>query len=479
MKKLNLIDKMIGFQVGILILTVILCAMKFVTIPLILLIISSIFLIIITRKLTGNYVNIPFLFVCFHILYGLSGVISVTWGNGLSSTYGYEFYTPPYMIAYSLCTIALTLGMNLCFRKCKKNTLKTINNEGLEKYFAFVAICGFCLTFVCEIINFFRVGGFDTIILGKAVYQALVDELTFTLPTQLISQVSLASLGIYVIMSNINKTKLSKKLLTMCGLFLIPYLGLLLFLGRRGPLLAYLLIIVLSISQFKPLKKLTMKFIVILSIIYIVFGLMFGIRNYMGLALTDFKEFTSKAFNKRTIISSLNPGTNEFGCTFGNFNKLYISDDYDFLYGKSYLEGLVHFVPAYLYPGDKPQMITYSFRDKYFPFKAEISSVAGTAFSSILESYWNFGYFGAIIYVGYGYLVLLLDRKLKNKNYFMLLTYISISPFVYSFHRSELGHVLSQVILILLMISFIYIFYKKVYTSNTIISKVFHKNKSM
>ena len=328
---------------------------------------------------------------------------------------------------------------------------------------------------LCEFIHFLRVGCFDVLLEGKAVYQAAVDELVFTIPTQLICQISLASLGVYVALVKFTKNKVSLKGIIICCIISLPYFSLLLFLGRRGPILSYLLIVILAISQIKPIKKLSIKFIIILLITYIFLGMLYGVRNYVNLIFTDFSQFTEKVFNKRNIVSSLNPGLNEFGCTFGNFNKLYVSNDYEFLYGKSYLQGLFNFIPSYLYPGEKPQMITYKFRDDYFSFKAEISSIASTAFSSILETYWNFWYFGAIIYSIYGFGLMWLDKKIKNMNSFFLLAYLSISPFVYSFHRSEFGHFVMETILLSLCIIIIYCFYRFIYQKDNKLSKLCHK----
>ena len=60
----------------------------------------------------------------------------------------------------------------------------------------------------------------------------------------------------------------------------------------------------------------------------------------------------------------------------------------------------------------------------------------------------------------------------KKKNSFMLLTYMAISPFVYSFHRSDFGHVTSEFILIGCMTLFIYLFYKIIYNKDTKVSGV-------
>lgn len=471
-------NKLVLIELLILIISFALCLFDLVMLPLILLIISSFILIKVVKDMTTSYINIPFLFTCFHILYGLSGVISIAWGGELSSTYGKKFDICPYLIAYSLCTIALILGMYLCNLKNQKydlNYYKTISDKKIRKYFLLVTICGFLLATSCELINFFRAGGVEVLMAGKAVYQAAVDKLIFTIPTQLICQISLASLGVYIILCHKEKVKISKRALIFIISISVPYFLLLLFLGRRGPILAYLLIILLSISQFKPLKKISFKVILILCISYMSLASLYAVRNYTDLIFTDFTQFTEKVFEKRNITKAFNPGFNEFGCTFGNFNKLYVSNDYKFLYGKSYIQGLFHFVPSYLYPGDKPQMITYQFRDQYFSFKAEISSIASTAFSSILETYWNFGYFGALMYIVYGYILILLDKKIKNKNYFTLLTCLAISPFVYSFHRSDFGHITMEIILLTLCVLVIYCFYYFIYSKDTKIAKIFHK----
>ena len=461
---LNKIDKLIVAQVFSLLICIFLSILKVKHFLLIMIICASFVFLKIVKDITKNYFSLPFIFAFFHVLYGLSGVVAVTWGDGLSSTYGQEFNIYPYLILYTLCTLALTIGMYLCNLKCNKEDSENLKfDKNISDYFFIVACLGLLSTTLFEFINFFRVGGWETLLKGKAIYQAAVDELFLTLPTQLIFQVSLASLGVYIILHYFEKKQILVKKIIMCLCFAIPYLSMLLFLGRRGPLLACLLIMILAISQIKPVKKITAKMFVVLLGAYLCLASLYGIRNYVSLAFTDFDMFVFKVFDKRNVVNSLNPGINEFGCTFGNFNKLYISDDYEFLYGKSYIQGITHFIPSYFYPGDKPQMITYQFRDKYFQSKAEISSIASTAFSSIMEAYWNFGYLGFIIYLFLGVLIILFDKVWKYKNCFILLLYIAVCPLMYSFHRSDFAHVSSEFILIVLMIFVIYMFYKNIY----------------
>ncbi|MCI5702277.1 MAG: oligosaccharide repeat unit polymerase [Erysipelotrichaceae bacterium] len=435
--------------------------------------IGSILLLKIVKDKTGGYINFSMFFCFFHVLYGLSRVISKAWLNQFSRTYGTIFRYCPYILAYSLCTIFMLTGILFASKKYKKDTV-IATNSNYDKYFLFVSYVGFALTTIFELINFFRVGGLPTLLAGKAIYQAKVDELVGTLPTLYIFQVSLASYCIHLYIMRMNNLKISLKQIIIPLLLVSPYLAMIIILSRRGPLLAIFLLLMTAYFLVKPLKKISVKLVGILFAVYIVLGLMFAVRNDIKLLFTNYSEFTRKV-NINYVIRSLNPALTEFGCTYGNFNKFYITNDYKLLYGKSYIEGLVHIVPTYIYPGEKPRMITYEFRDKYFPIKAEISSIASTGFSSILETYWNFWYFGSIIYFIYGYLIILLENKLKFKNYFYLLEYFSLLTLTYSFHRSDFGHTTAEIIFLTLEVIFIYAFYQIIYSKNKNIDKIMKK----
>ena len=146
--------------------------------------------------------------------------------------------------------------------------------------------------------------------------------------------------------------------------------------------------------------------------------------------------------------------------TIGKSNTTSLSKTHiEFKFGETYLRGLVIWIPSFMCIGEKPQQITYEFRDSYFPSEAKRSSIAGTAFSSILEAYWNFGYLGVfVIYFIVAYLLQKLDLYWKNYSEFSFLLYILISPFLISFHRSALGDIISNIILkALALLVFVYI----------------------
>ena len=135
-------------------------------------------------------------------------------------------------------------------------------------------------------------------------------------------------------------------------------------------------------------------------------GFIYANRAIIVLLRDDPEEFFEEAFSQNRITQALNPSTNEFGVGFANFNELYVSENYEFLFGKSYLQGFLITFPSFIYIGEKPQQITYVFRDTYFYSESLRSSIAGTGFSSILEAYWNFGFPGVLfMYIIFGYII--------------------------------------------------------------------------
>lgn len=468
-------DNIVIIEYCLLILSFMTSIFDWSSVSIVLLIVASVIFVKIIKDIVGNYMSFTVLFSCFHVLYGMAGVVSKCWFNQMSSTYGEVFVYSPYLMMYSLCTIALLTGIMLSNKKVEIKANKTEkDNKEKKKFFLFIAYSGFLLTSLFEIINFTRVGGIETLLKGKAIYQAAVDELIFTLPTLYIFEVSFAAFCIFLFIYLSENNKVPIKEIFICLGLALPYIAMIILLGRRGPILVSVLMLLVSVFQLKPLKKISARLIAGLIVVYLILGVGYAIRNDIGLIFKDFEQF-KKNNSVEKIIKNLNPALTEFGCTYGNFNKFYIAGNYELLYGKSYLQGLVHVIPTYLYPGQKPRMITYEFRDKYFPAKAEISSIASTGFSSILEAYWNFGYFGALVYFVYGYILIILEKRLKNKNYFGMLEYISIITTVYSFHRSEFGHSISEIIMITVEILIIYVFYKIVYNRKNKISNFIKK----
>lgn len=444
-------------------------------------ILASILIFFYAKKVNNNYFNILTIFSGFHFLYGVSGPISLLWGNGLKKIYGNIFNLSSYLVAYSLATTGLFLGIVILteFFTKEKNKNKIIKKTLENRHKNFFLMSSFFIAFSTsfgEFINFIRVGGISTLLKGKAVYQALSGDLIFTIPTSPLAIVALALAGVSFVMYKQENKKISKKSILIFIILLMPYLFLKFILGQRGFLLSYLVMFFIIFSYMYPIKKITKKIVLVLVLGYFSMAILLVTRPVIKYLFTDFSYFTEQVFDKKKIIVALNPGTNEFGCTFGNFNMLYTSNDYDFLYGKSYLNALTFSIPSYLYPGKKPQSITYQFRDTYFPKEQERSRIAGTAFSSILEAYWNFGFVGIfIVYFLFGILLIAIEKLLVRKNEFYLLFYFALAPTFITFHRSDMGDVINAIFLKSLVIVFVYLLYQIFKNENNAIHKFIKK----
>jgi len=135
------------------------------------------------------------------------------------------------------------------------------------------------------------------------------------------------------------------------------------------------------------------------------------------------------------------PAANEFGSPFGNFNThLLLRELNEPRYGETYLTGLTIPIPRFIW-ADKPQSITYEFRDTYFSDWAERGAIAGTAFSSLLEAYINFGKAGvAVVYFIVALAMGALERaRLRSKSLAFAVFYLTLIPEAITFHRSSLG----------------------------------------
>lgn len=414
-------------------------------------IITAVMTIISIRLISGNFSNITILFCAFSIIYGLSGPITVQYGEGLNELFGNEFNINAFLIAYDLANIGFIIGM-IFYNSSNK---KRFNKQVLEENFyvhkkKYIILAMFCMTLGTsfEFINFLRVGGISTLIKGKAIYQAAVANLSLTLPSDIFISIAVELCTLYFMINKIRSEKIDWMSIGITICIAMPFLVINIFLGKRGILLALALIIFLTVTYFKPIKFISKKLIILFVILYLVMTFLYANRAIMPLLLTDKNKFIDKAFSKEKIEKALNPGGSEFGAAFGNFNKLYTKENYEFKYGETYLKGLVVFIPSFLYIGEKPQQITYEFRDEYFASEAKRSSIAGTAFSSILEAYWNFGYVGVfVVYLIIGYTLQKMDTYWREKNENSFLLYILISPFLISFHRSAFGDIIANIIL--------------------------------
>lgn len=443
-------------------------------------ILTSILLFFCIKDIVGNYTNITLAFVAFSTLYGISGPISVVWGEGLHPIFSTPFYTNAFLISYALANIGIMLGIityNIIYFKQENDNIRLSNSIDLIYYnrnsIISLSIWLSAVGSLFEIINLFRIGGISILFAGKATYQSLVSELTLTLPSSDVFVVVFALLGIVLGISYKEKSIsiITKKKLFVIFIFSAPYLLITIILGGRILLLTLFISLFIGSTYFKPVKKLKPKLAILLIVVYVFLSFVYSNRAIVSLIFEDPQLFVELSLDKDRLISALNPGGNEFGAAFANYSEFYGKYRTDFTpqYGRSYIKGLVLPIPSFMYLGTKPIQITYEFRDEFFISEASRGSIAGTGFSSILEAYINFKYFGVFfIYLFFGYFLQKVDRKYKYKNLFLILLYITSFSQTISFHRSAFGDIFSSVILRGMIILSILVFFKKVKKRNQI-----------
>lgn len=306
------------------------------------------------------------------------------------------------------------------------------------------------LAVIFEAVNFSRVGGIATVIMGKAVYQGKLSELFLTLPSSQMADVGIALLGLCLS----ERREKKKIVLTFITLF-SPFLALTLFLGQRGPILGWIMILFFSYNLNKDIYNIKFKTLLLVGLSYLGMVGIYMTRAIAGHGLETGKISVVTDYVKEGKFSdNANPANNEFGAGFLNFiNYIKSPSELVSFPGESYIEGTVIIIPSFLYPGDKPIQITYRFRDKYFSGYGEKSSIAGTGFSSLLEAYINFGAVGVVlVYFLVGLLILKLDKFLMTGNvnrkqtfisFATTLTILSMPSIMQSFHRQAFGGALS------------------------------------
>ncbi|MCK4830183.1 O-antigen polysaccharide polymerase Wzy [bacterium] len=346
---------------------------------------------------------------------------------------------------------------------------------------AVLAVTFAMLASICEVVNFFRVGGIISILgYGKAVYQSSVGSLTLTLPSYEIALLAFSLIALAHAFSR-NKLGSSRPLSKYVLLFILtisPLFVITVVLGKRGPLVGWLLVILVGVTYFRPTRRLSGRVMLILLIFYIGSSFIFANRWLItNTVLTgDWSGLFSQAFRFERVVKFLNPGANEFGSAFGNFSEYAKSGDSVSMYGVTYVIAPIGAIPSFLYPGEKPQQIGYEFRDKFFPSEALRARIAGTAFSSILEAYMNFGVLGVFgVYFLVGIVLAFIERaRLIWQSPNFALFYLLMLPLAQKFHRSSFGSVVSTIFWATVLI----IVFRLCYMVFVCIVKGIHNNKS-
>lgn len=457
MKNKNIVTMIINIIINLMVIG--LSANYKLEVSLILTIISNLILLYNTISIFKDFKHILFVFITFFMLYGISGPVNVFWGTGLPKVFKNYNNILPFMIILSIANIAINIGILTSNRIITKerNHKKII----IRKKYLNYGILLLSLASIMEIINLYRIGGPSILFSGKAIYQAKISNLYLALPSNIIGIIGTSIFALSL--KSIDDEKI-KKVIFLAILLHLPYIIILMILGKRGVILSELIIFLIAYTFENPIRRINRKQIKYLIVIYIFLSFLYINRGISFLIKENPKLYFEKLLETERIISGLNPGSNEFGAAYGNFSEFYEKYEYDFTpeLGKTYFNGLVLPIPRFIYPGTKPQQLVYKFRDEFFYAESYRSSIASTGYSSLLEAYLNFKYIGIfIVYYSVTKLLIYIDNVWRHTNIFTMIVYSSSFPLVRTFHRSDFGTVYVNVFYIFVFSGILFLFLRK------------------
>lgn len=409
--------------------------------------------------------SVLFLFIILFGLYGYSVPISVFFKADigwhrvakLRNWENVDFTLFSFMLSNQLALLAVALLYLFFVRRKTMNIVNDSNNQQRSVYFYFAIISGL-LSSVSEGLNFFRLGGFRAINLGKAFYQGAVNDLVLNIPYEGFFYISVGLFAMFFASLNKSFKKYTLYLpIYITSIFFVLFTNLMI--GERGLLLVAMVIFFLGFTIRKRITNIKFIHFLYIGILYIGFNFLTLLREdrvkYEG--VLEFMETY-----KSPLLKLMNPANTEFGAPALNYRIFMNLKDleYDFKFGKTYLEIGTAFIPTYIYP-NKPIGIVYEFRNKYFPERRKQGSTAGTGFSSLMEAYMNFGYLGPfVIYFIFLFFLIFLESKRAKPSVFINLFYLLSFNVFLIFSRSSSQYIFQTTIFYLVQIAVVVIVYK-------------------
>jgi hypothetical protein len=405
-------------------------------------------LLVMLRHTWGSWNTLSHLFVVFLMLYTLSGPFEVLFGSGEIPPFQPPFATSAWLTDVAMAGIGFTVG-TLFVR------LLWGRPSACKPFSQRFNLFGYAAAFLCagtlsEMVNLMRAGGVSTLLAGKAVYQATTADLRLTLPSSIVAMIGFAFSGLYLSSSRGGRSRAIMLLMACASPLLIIHL----LLGQRLELGSYALTFLLALTYPLSIPRFPAKAIAIALFVYLLIAPLYGFRWAFPMWFSGQPIEIPPETVRRLFLTSLNPAVNEFGSAFGNYSLQQQAGYDDFLYGTSYFRELTIVIPSFLYPGEKPQSLTYEFRDRFFPVWATRSRIAGTAFSNILEARLNFGDYGpALVFFFYGILLALMERsRVQSGSVWFAVFYSTFTLWAMTVHRSTTGGALGNALWVLLLL---------------------------
>jgi len=407
---------------------------------------TCVLLLAVGARLAGGYNNLLCVFLFFHLIYGMSGPFAALYGEPLAPIFSVPYETGRYLANLGLASFGLLLGMSVGVATAGRMPEGTARIPVSSTQLAMGAVLFAAMASGMELINLARVG-VGSLVQGKAVYQSDTDALILTMPSYEVAKIGVALFALWLAAKRAEKDSPTADRARPWGLVVflafLPLIALSLFLGRRGPLLDAFFVIAVGRTYTMSIRRLRPKLVMSLLLVYFVMGMIFVNRAIIAYAAFtgDASDLATRALEPERIATALNPAATEFGSAFGNFSEYAKYDVAGPQYGRTYLVSGALLIPAFMYPGSKPQPIAFEFRDRFFPSEADMGAIGSTAYSSLLETYVNFREAGAfVVYLLIGFALMRLERqRFRRPSVLFVLAYLGSLPATITFHRSDFG----------------------------------------
>lgn len=409
--------------------------------------------------------SVLFLFMILFGLYGYSVPISIFFEADigwhrvakLSTWQSVDFTLYSFMLSNQLALLAIALLYLFFIKRRTMNILNSGHKEPKFSYFYFAIIAGLFASF-SEALNFFRVGGFNAISNGKAYYQGAVNDLVLNIPYEGFLYISIGLFAMFFASLGRSMDKYVIYLpIYLTSIFFVLFTNLLI--GERGLLVVAMVIFFLGFTIKTRIIKVKFIYFVIIGLLYVAFSFLTLLREDR-IKYEGFTKFITTY--ETTLFRIMNPANTEFGAPALNYRIFMELKDpnYNYKYGATYLEISTAFIPIYIYP-NKPIGIVYEFRNTYFPERRKQGSTAGTGFSSLMEAYMNFSYFGPfLVYFFFLFVLVYLESKRANDNIFINLFYLLSFNVFLIFSRSSSQYIFQTATFYLIQIALVVIVYK-------------------
>lgn len=408
--------------------------------------VAAVALLFLGIRVAGGFNNLLCVFLLFHLLYGLSGPINALYGAPLPDLFSLPYETGSFLANFSYASAALASALVLSAAFSDITAVRQAPIAVDPRTLGSLALVFAGAASAMELTNLARVG-IGAALQGKTVYQSAVDALVLTAPSYEFAGIAFSLFGLTVaglgLMKNVDPQLKGARYGKAFFVLLSPLLLISLFLGRRGPILSWIIIFFIAKTWYESRRRIGRKVAAGMLTAYVLLGMLFANRAVLAYSffVGDFSLLTEHLKEPEVIVSGLNPGGNEFGSAFGNFSE-YVKYDVDGMqFGRSYVEGLALVVPSFLYPGTKPEPVAYAFRDRFFPGVEAEGAIASTAYSSILEAYVNFRQVGvAAVYFLVGLTLMAFERRRRrSRSLVAALVYLAIAQSTIFFHRADFG----------------------------------------